>query len=150
MNEYKHSDITSAIINAFYTVYNALGYGFLEKVYENALAIELRKAGMDVVQQLPIEVYYDGQVVGEYFADLVVQDAVIVELKAVEALVPEHEAQLLNYLKATRYEVGLLLNFGPKPSVVRKVYDNARKGSLKWVKVEWDADEHRCTQMDAD
>ena len=126
--EYKHKEITDLIIRAFYTVYNTLGYGFLEKVYENALAIELPKLGLVVIQQAPIKVYYDGQVVGEYAADLLVEDAVIVELKAVCALVEEHEAQLLNYLKATPYEVGLLLNFGPKPQMKRKAYDNARKG----------------------
>ncbi|HDN81026.1 MAG TPA: GxxExxY protein [Chloroflexi bacterium] len=130
---YKHKEITDKIIRAFYTVYNVLGYGFLEKVYENALAIELRKMGLKVVQQAPIAVYYDGQLVGEYFADLLVEDLVIVELKATRTLIDEHEAQLLNYLKATPYEVGLLLNFGPKPEIRRKAYDNTRKGSMAWV-----------------
>jgi GxxExxY protein len=96
-------------------------------VYENSLAIELNHAGHAVVQQRPIRVYYRGQIVGEYFADLVVDERVIVEIKAVHKLLPEHEAQLLNYLKATSYEVGLLLNFGPKPQVRRKAYDNERK-----------------------
>lgn len=130
----KHKDITELIIKAFYTVYNTLGYGFLEKVYENAMVIELRKLGLKVVPQARIVVYYDGQEVGEYSADLLVEDAVIVELKATRALAPENEAQLLNYLKATIYEVGLLLNFGPKPQIKRKVYDNERKGSLSWVR----------------
>lgn len=124
---YKHADTTEQIIGAFYHVYNTLGYGFLEKVYENAMAIELRKRGLNVVQQVPIKVYYDGHLVGEYFADLLVEGKVIVELKAVEALAAEHEAQLLNYLKATEIEVGLLLNFGPKPQVRRKIYETARK-----------------------
>jgi GxxExxY protein len=84
------------------------------------------------VQQAEIKVYYAGVVVGEYYADLLVADAVIVEIKAVRALLKEHEAQLLNYLKATPYEVGLLLNFGPKPEIKRKVYDNERKGGLGW------------------
>jgi len=124
----EHRDVTELIIKAFYTVYNALGYGFLEKVYENALLIELRRLGMEAVQQSPIVVRYLGSVVGEYFADLVVNDKVIVEIKAVRGFAPEHEAQLLNYLKATEYEVGLLLNFGPEPELRRKVFDNKRKG----------------------
>lgn len=124
---YKHSDITEQILKAFYTVYNELGYGFLEKVYENALAIELKELGLVVVQQAPIQVSFREQIVGEYFADLIVEDKVIVELKAAQALVDVNKAQLLNYLKATRYEVGLLLNFGPKPEHRRKIYDNARK-----------------------
>ncbi len=132
--EAKHQAITALIIQAFYTVYNTLGYGFLEKVYANALEIELRKLGLRVVPRVPIVVHYDGQAVGEYEADLLVADAVIVELKATRTLAPEHEAQLLNYLKATVYEVGLLLNFGPRPQVVRKVYDNERKGNLSWTK----------------
>lgn len=131
--EFKHKEITDLIIRAFYTVYNTLGYGFLEKVYANALLIELERLGLKTLAQAPIRVFYAGQVVGEYFADLVVADAVIVELKAVQALADEHEAQLLNYLKATRFEVGLLLNFGPKPQVKRKAYDNVRKGDLSWV-----------------
>jgi GxxExxY protein len=122
-----HQALTERIIRAFYTVYNALGYGFLEKVYERALAIELRKMGLCVACQYPIEVYYDGQVVGEYFADLTVNDLVIVELKAARAIRIEHEAQVLNYLNATSYEVGLLFNFGPKPQIKRKVFDNDRK-----------------------
>jgi len=123
----KHEEITARIIRAFYTVYNTLGYGFLEKVYENALAIELRKNGLSVCQQMAIEVRYNGAVVGEYFADLVVEGLVNVEIKATRTLAAEHEAQLLNYLKATGYEVGLLLNFGPEPEVRRKVYDNVLK-----------------------
>ena len=128
---YKHSELTKQIIGIFYAVYNALGYGFLEKVYENALVIRLRKAGFTVAQQQPIKVYFDGQVVGEYFADLVVNGLVILEIKAVKELTEAHKAQLINYLKATPYEVGLLLNFGPKPQVVRKVYDNRRKPLLR-------------------
>jgi len=124
---YKHSEITEQIIAAFYAVYNTLGYGFLEKVFENALVIELRRRGLRVVQQMPITVYYTGEVVGEYFADLLVADLVIVEIKAVKALLVEHEAQLLNYLKATPYEVGLLLNFGPKPEHKRRAFENTRK-----------------------
>ena len=129
----KHGDITDLIIKAFYKVYNHFGYGFLEKVYQNSLAIEMRKLKLEVIQEARIEVYYEGEVVGEYFADLLVADAVIVEIKAVKRLLPEHEAQLLNYLKATPYEVGLLLNFGPKPQIRRKVFDNSRKGPMDWL-----------------
>jgi len=127
---YKHSDLTKEIIGAFYDVYNNLGYGFLEKVYENALAIELKARGFHVEQQKPIRVYYCNQIVGEYFADLIVNDLVILELKAVRAILKQHEAKLLNYLKATKYEVGLLLNFGPLPKQVRKAFDNHNKPHL--------------------
>jgi GxxExxY protein len=130
---YKHTHITEAIIKGFYRVYNQLGYGFLEKVYRNALTVELRKLGLDVTPEAPITVYYNGQAVGEYFADLVVANSVVVELKAVKGLTEEHEALLLNYLKATSHEVGLLLNFGPKPEIKRKAFDNVRKGSLHWL-----------------
>jgi GxxExxY protein len=132
MNDrYKHSDITGQIIRAFYKVYNTLGYGFLERVYGNSLAIELRQQGLSVIQQAPIKVYYNGQLVGEYYADLLVEDRVIVELKTVEALADEHYAQLLNYLKATKIQVGLLLNFGPtEPEVRRRIFETARKRLL--------------------
>jgi len=131
VSRYKHSELTEQVIGAFYEVYNRLGYGFLEKVYENALAIELAERGLAVVQQQPIEVRYRGQVVGEYFADLVVEGRVIVELKAAAKVVDQHEAQLLNYLKATPYEVGLLFNFGPRAGVRRKAYDNGNKPNLR-------------------
>lgn len=132
MRDTKYTDLTGKIIGAFYTVYNSLGYGFLEKVYENALAIELQNVGLSVEQQKPIMVYYAGQPVGEYFADIVVNDVVIVELKAVKQLTVEHEAQLLNYLKAISLEVGLLFNFGPQPEFKRKAYANTRKGAVAW------------------
>lgn len=122
--ELLHKELTDKIIKAFYKVYNTLGYGFLEKVYENALKIELEKSGLNVVPQMPIKVYYEGEIVGEYFADLCAENAVIVELKASDSLSNAHEAQLVNYLKATKIEVGLLLNFGPKPEFVRKVFTN--------------------------
>lgn len=132
---FAHTDITEAIIGGFYRVYNELGYGFLEKVYENALAIALRKSGLAVARQQPIDVYFEGEIVGQYQADLVVNEAVIVELKAARTLSPEHEAQLLNYLKAARYEVGLLLNFGAdKAALKRKAFSNERKGTLSWTK----------------
>jgi GxxExxY protein len=121
MEEYPHQEITNAIICAFYNVYNKLGHGFLEKVYENALLVEVGKTKYRVVAQSPISVYYEGQLVGEYFSDMVAEDKVIVEIKAAKSLTPEHEAQLINYLKATGKEVGLLLNFGPEPQVRRKI-----------------------------
>ncbi|MDZ7767301.1 MAG: GxxExxY protein [Melioribacteraceae bacterium] len=127
MTEYLHKDLTSKIIKAFYTVYNKLGYGFLEKVYENALKIELTKMGLTVERQKLIKVYYDESEVGEYFADLLVNNLVIIELKAAETLLEEHENQLINYLKATDIEVGLLLNFGKKPQISRKIFTNKSK-----------------------
>lgn len=132
---FAHTDVTEVIIGQFYRVYNELGYGFLEKVYENALALALKKAGLNVKQQLPIDVYFDGEIVGKYEADLVINDLIILELKAARTLSPEHEAQLLNYLKATRYEVGLLLNFGAtQAEIKRKAFSNDRKGSRSWTK----------------
>ena len=114
---------TQIIIRCFYKVYNTLGYGFQEKVYENALAIELKKEGLKCFQQSPIEVYYDNFVVGTYFSDIVVDNEVIVELKAVEGdIIKQYELQLQNYLKATELEVGLVLNFGKTPSFKRKVF----------------------------
>jgi len=122
--EYLHKELTAEIINRFYKVYNTLGYGFLEKVYEKALKYELEKAGLHVERQKPINVYYETELVGEYFADLLVENKVIIELKAAEAICEEHENQLINYLKATKIEVGLLLNFGRKPEVKRKIFSN--------------------------
>ena len=117
-----HESLTSDILNAFYQVYNTLGYGFLEKVYENALAKELAKRGHQIKQQAPIQVYYQGEAVGEYFADILVDEKVILELKAAEEIAKSHEAQLLNYLKATGIQVGLVLNFGPKAQFKRKIF----------------------------
>lgn len=122
--ELLHKDLTDKILHAFYNVYTKLGYGFLEKVYENALVIELGKMELKVRPQMPIKVIYDGKIVGEYFADLCVEDSVIIELKASDCLPAQAEAQLLNYLKATKVEVGLLLNFGPQPQFIRKVFSN--------------------------
>jgi len=136
MLEGKHADVSEKIIQAFFKVYNALGYGFSEKVYQNALVIELLALGLLVECQKQIPVYYAGQLVGEYFADVMVNGVVMLELKAVQRLLEEHEAQLLNYLKATPVEVGLLLNFGPSPTFKRKLYDNDRKGSLAWMRPE--------------
>lgn len=130
--ELQHKDITDKILHAFFkVVYADLGYGFLEKVYQNAMTIALRSMGLNVKNQEKITVYFQGQIVGEYFADLIVEDKVIVELKAASRLLIEHEAQLLNYLRATPYEVGLVLNFGPKPDFRRKVFANDRK-TITW------------------
>lgn len=118
---YKHTEITGKILQAFYKVYNTLGYGFLEKVYENAMLIELRKMGLNCTNQIPIKVYFENQIVGNYFADIWVEEKVIVELKAIESLISDHELILVNYLKGTGMEVGLLLNFGPKPQHKRRV-----------------------------
>ncbi|HVN80801.1 MAG TPA: GxxExxY protein [Terriglobia bacterium] len=133
-NELKHGDITDLVLKAFFRVYNELDYGFLEKIYENALIIAARELGLAVEQQVRVHIYFDGKVVGDHVIDLLFNNAVIVEVKAAKSLLEEHEAQLLNYLKATPFEVGLLLNFGPKPQFKRKVYDNGVKGNLSWYK----------------
>ena len=123
----KHEELTQKIIQAFYKVYNTLGYGFLEKVYENAMYIELTSMGLKVDRQKRVLVYYFGDVVGDYCSDLTVEDIVICELKTNESLIDNNENQLINYLKATTIEVGLLLNFGKKPEIRRKIYDNDKK-----------------------
>ncbi len=123
----KYKELSDKIIKIFYQVYNKLGYGFLEKVYENAMMIEFNKQGIPAVPQSPINVYYDGTLIGEYFTDILVDNKIIVEIKATKTTSDAHEAQLLNYLKATDIEVGLLFNFGPEPSFKRKVFDNDRK-----------------------
>ena len=124
---YKHSDITGLILKGYFKVYNTLGFGFLEKVYENSLLLELKNAGLICSSQYPMEVYYENTKVGLYYADIIVNQAVIIEIKAAEALCEEHEAQLLNYLKASAIEVGLLLNFGRKAEFKRKVFSNEFK-----------------------
>jgi len=124
--KYIHNDLSSEIINAFYTVYNELGYGFLEKVYENALCEELISRKIVCKKQQPIKVFYKSKEVGNYFADIVVDDKIIIELKA-SPLCEEHEFQLLNYLKATDIEIGLLLGFGKEPQIIRKIFTNDRK-----------------------
>lgn len=130
-DNYKHSDITGIIIKAFYNVYNQLGYGFLEKVYENSLLIELKKFNLECISQTPIEVFYDDLKVGFYIADIIVNNSVIIEVKAAETLCEEHEAQLTNYLRATDIEVGLLINFGKKPEFKRKVFSDEYKNLNK-------------------
>ncbi len=121
MRDYKHKELTSEIINAAHTVHNRLGYGFLEKIYHNSLFMELKKRGHRVEFEKPVEVHYDNRVVGEFFADLLVENKVIVEVKAVDKYVSIFEAQLLNYLKATGLDVGLIINFGPSVQVKRMV-----------------------------
>ncbi len=131
MRHYKHQELTQEIINAFYKVYNTLGYGFLEKVYENALILELNNRGFKTAQQAPITVFYESEPVGHYFADVIVNDLVILEIKTSETIAEAHKAQLLNYLRSTNIEVGLVLNFGPKPESSRKIYQSSRKRHIK-------------------
>ena len=115
------------IISCFYQVYNDLGYGFLERVYQNALYFALMDEGLKCETEKLIKVYHNGRIVGDYRADLLVEDCVLLELKACEELNPAHETQLINYLKATTIEVGYLLNFGKKPRYSRKIFSNNRK-----------------------
>ncbi len=126
-SQLKHRELTEKVIGTFYEVYNELGHGFIESVYENSLAIALRENGHEVLQQVDIPVWFRGTKVGDFDADLLVDRKVILELKSARAVDPAHVAQLLNYLRATEIEVGLLLNFGPKPELKRLVFDNARK-----------------------
>jgi GxxExxY protein len=125
--QFRHSELTRSIIGTFYEVYNELGHGFLESVYENALCIALREKGFDVHQQIDVPVWFRGSKIGDFDADVLVNKLVIVELKSVRTLDPAHVAQLLNYLKVTDIEVGLLLNFGPRPEFKRVVFGNDRK-----------------------
>ena len=122
-----HQDLSSLIIKTFYEVYNELGYGFLEKVYQNALLIELKNRGLQVSSNEKIKVYYKGENVGDYYADIILNNTIIVELKATEFIVEAFENQLLNYLRGTDCKVGLLLNFGKKPEFKRRVFENKRK-----------------------
>jgi GxxExxY protein len=128
--ELQCKELTDIILKSFYRVYNELGYGFLEKVYQKALLIELQHNGLKCESQRQVKVYYFGQEVGEYYPDLVVNSTIILELKAADGLVIENEYQLINYLKATEIEIGLLLNFGRKPEFRRKVFSNERKRSV--------------------
>lgn len=125
--ELLHKDLTDIILKTFYEVYNELGHGFLENVYQNALLIELRNKGLNVVSQKRIKVYYKGDEVGDYFADLIVEEKIILELKAADYIVEQFENQIVNYLRGTDCEVGLLLNFGKKPEFRRKIFENKRK-----------------------
>lgn len=125
---YKHAELTEQIIGVFYEVYKELGTGFLEKVYQEAMAMVLRSKGLEVQCQVPVPVWFRGAKIGTYEADLVVAGLVLIELKACKALDPAHEAQLLNYLRSTEIEVGLLMNFGNRPQVRRFAFENERKG----------------------
>ncbi len=123
-----HQELSDTIIKCFYKVYNDLGYGFLEKVYENAFMIELQNNHLFCLQQAPIKVYYQNKQVGNYFADILVDNKIIIELKAGEGgIITEHELQLTNYLKATIYEVGFIFFFGEKPTFKRKIFTNENK-----------------------
>jgi GxxExxY protein len=122
-----HEELTEKVIGVFYDVYNALGHGFLESVYHNALVIALRDVGLAAEPRVPIPVFFREHLVGQFEADILVEEKVILELKAARELDPTHEAQLLNYLRATNIEVGLLMNFGPKPRFRRLVFANDRK-----------------------
>jgi GxxExxY protein len=124
---YNHEQTTREIIGVFFDVYNELGYGFLESVYREAMTIALQNQGLQVEREFPLTARFRGQLIGNFKADLVVRGSVIVELKAVRSLEPAHEAQILNYLRASVLEVGLLLNFGPKPQVRRLAFSNSRK-----------------------
>lgn len=131
MTSLLHKSITDAILKVYYEVYNELGYGFLEKVYQNAMYFELKSLGYKVEAQKQIKVYFKKQLVGEYYSDLLVEDKVIVELKATELIINVHVAQIMNYLKATPIEVGMLLNFGEEPEFKRIIYTNDRKINIK-------------------
>ena len=131
MTNILHKSITDKILKVYYEVYHELGYGFLEKVYQNAMYFELKSLGYKVEAQKQIKVYYKKQLVGEYYSDLLVEDKVIVELKSTELLMNAHVAQIINYLKGTPIEVGLLLNFGEQPEFKRFIYTNDRKINLK-------------------
>jgi GxxExxY protein len=123
----KHSELTDRIIGVFYDVYNELGHGFLESTYAEAMAVALRDEGLSATREVSVPVWFRGTKVGQYFADLAVNDIVLLELKAARTLEKAHEAQLLHYLRATTVEVGLLLNFGIRPQIRRLLFDNERK-----------------------
>jgi GxxExxY protein len=127
MTEILHKELSESILKVFYDVYNELGYGFLEKVYQNAMYLELKSQGFKVEPQKQIKVYYKNELVGDFFADLLINDVIILELKACDILVKAHYVQTLNYLKATNIEIGLLLNFGEKPEIKRLIFTNNRK-----------------------
>lgn len=124
---YKYEKLSKRIIAGFYNVYNNLGYGFLEKVYENAFYIELTRLGLKCEKQFPVKVIYDGKEVGVYYADIIVENKIILELKAAENICEQREYQLINYLKASNIEIGYLFNFGKKAEFKRKIFSNWRK-----------------------
>lgn len=127
MKNFPHQELTKSVIGIYYNVYNELGFGFLEKVYHKSLLIELKKNGYKIDSEKKVNVYYKNEIVGEYIPDIIINDSVIVELKCVEYLTDIHENQLLNYLKATDCEVGLILNFGKDPQFIRKIFTNDLK-----------------------
>ncbi|MDO9578688.1 MAG: GxxExxY protein [Candidatus Cloacimonadales bacterium] len=123
----KHANLSNEVIQCFYEVYNELGRGYLELVYQNAMLVRFIEKFIPAEKEKNIDVYFHEQIVGKFRADIIVDDKIIIEIKAVKAIIKEHEAQLLNYLRATKIEVGLILNFGDEPTFSRKVYDNDRK-----------------------
>lgn len=123
----KYQELSQKIIGCFYAVYNELGYGFLESVYHKAMEVELQAAGLQPISEYLAVIHFKGQTLGNFYIDMVVNDLIIVELKAVSTLTKEHEAQLINYLNATEFEVGLLFNFGISPQFRRRIYDNENK-----------------------
>jgi len=123
----KHSELTNRVIGVFYDVYNELGYGFLESTYAAALAVALEESGVSAVREVSVPVWFRSRKVGQYYADLMVEGTVLLELKAARTMESAHEAQLLHYLRATEIEVGLLLNFGVRPQFRRLLFDNERK-----------------------
>ncbi len=127
-SERKYWDLCHSIIEVFYAVYNELGYGFLEAVYEEAFVLALTQAGFTVSRQVATPIWFRGKKIGDYKADLIINNSVLLELKTARAIEQAHEAQVLNYLRATDIEVALLLNFGPKPNFKRLLFDNNRKG----------------------
>jgi len=136
----KHADITNRVLFVFYRVYNELGHGFLESVYEEAMVISLAESGLKVQRQVPIPVWYHGKKIGDFKADLLVEEKVFLELKAVNSINPAHAQQTLNYLRATDIEVGLLLNFGLEPQIKRLMFDNENKSNrvdlMDWIKAD--------------
>lgn len=124
---YKHSELTDLIIAVFHDVYNELGFGFLESVYRNSLRLALLDKGLTVEQEVPVTVFFRGNNVGDFRADLVVNGTILLELKTAEQIIAAHESQVLSYLRSTALELGLILNFGPKPQVCRLLLDNSRK-----------------------
>jgi GxxExxY protein len=123
----KHKEITHRIINCAYQVFNQLGFGFLESVYKKAMVIEFRKSGIKPDQEKPLKVFYDDEVVGDFYADLFVEDEIVVELKSVQNLIKDHEVQLVNYLNAIKKDIGLLINFGPSGVEVKRKYRQYKK-----------------------
>jgi GxxExxY protein len=122
----KNEDITHKVIGAAYRVYNALGFGFLESVYKNAMIIDLARGGIKVEEEKPLKVHYEDEIVGDFYVDLYIKDEIVVELKSVQHLVKEHEVQLVNYLSALKKETGLLINFGPSKVEVKRKYRKPR------------------------